>query len=222
MQAAAGSRPVQALKGVRARLPAWRHKPAELAARAGSAIASRASSVRSALASAEARAWVYGRDGLQRGRFTVAQCVNIRIQKPCLSCAARAAQPHTTCHFPCLSQHPATYGCPLQAGKRLKYNALSMPYTTLQSAQSARRREWAAWEPARGGRWTCRGRAAAREAGCAGCGGWRCRSCCCASCAWWPPAPCGCELYQGFGVRHRVSWLVSALLNDKLALRVCA
>lgn len=65
MQAAAGSRPVQALKGVRARLPAWRHKPAELAARAGSAIASRASSVRSALASAEARARVHGSCGTE-------------------------------------------------------------------------------------------------------------------------------------------------------------
>ncbi|KAK9839865.1 hypothetical protein WJX81_007319 [Elliptochloris bilobata] len=55
LRAAAGSRPVQAIRSVRARLPAWHHKPAELAARAGSAIASRASSVRSALASAEAR-----------------------------------------------------------------------------------------------------------------------------------------------------------------------
>ena len=104
MQAAAGSRPVQALRGVRARLPAWRHKPAELAARAGSAIASRASSVRSALASAEARARVHSSCGLESEHLTTAQCGVIRVLKPRFSCAARAAHYHTIATFhACLS-----------------------------------------------------------------------------------------------------------------------
>ena len=54
---------MQALRGVRACLPSWHRKPAELAARAGSALASRASSVRSALASAEARPRALGSIG---------------------------------------------------------------------------------------------------------------------------------------------------------------